>query len=517
MKRLSVTSEIIILIITMGFMGAGVGLYGIIKISESNSQLNSVLEDAFLPYQDLQKLSFLFGSTILLDIEKIANEEKGWEIGKKEIENRIVDAEALLNDFKPDSNNIEEVYYYQLIQQRIQQIKTELKLCFNQARFSATPDKTRFSNLILLFEDLQTELNTLMGLQIKKAHLVQENNQANFTKSKINFAIILLIGVAISMTLALIILIGIKSYIGSLNRLIQKIASGDLSTIIVHRGGKEFGELHESLRLLSDKFTEVLEISQSAANSISFTSQEMSSNSQLISRGASQQAASIEEIAASMEQISGKIEENTTNTLATQKISTKVVADIKATSNNVKQTVEAIQSITSKISIIGDIAFQTNILALNAAVEAARAGEHGKGFGVVAAEVGKLAERSKAAAIDIDSLSQSGVDLALESHKLLLKFVTEITETSNLISQITNANLEQNDGISGVNSSIQVLNQITQQNAASSEELATVSEEMAAQAQILKESIQYFKFQEYANPSNKEQKYLNPADGENKE
>jgi methyl-accepting chemotaxis protein len=451
-----------------------------------------------------------------LYIEKIVNEETNWEIGKKEFENRIVDAEVLINDFKPDSNNIDELYYYQIIHQRIQQIKTELNIYFSQTSFSASRDKTQFSKLILLFDDLQTDLNTLMGLQIKKALLVQENNQANFTKSKIYFAIILSIGVAISMTLALIILIGIKSYIRSLNRLIQKIASGDLSTIIVQRGGKEFGKLHESLKLLSDKFTEVLEISQTAANSVSFTSQEMSSNSQLISRGASQQAASIEEIATSMEQISGRIEENTANTLATQKISTKVVTDIKATSNNVKQTVEAIQSIASKISIIGDIAFQTNILALNAAVEAARAGEHGKGFGVVAAAVGKLAERSKTAAIDIDSLSLSGVDLALESHKILIQFVAEITETSNLISKITNANLEQNDGISDINSSIQVLNQITQQNAASSEELATVSEEMAAQAQILKESIQYFKFQEYANPSNKEQKYLNPANGKNK-
>lgn len=117
--------------------------------------------------------------------------------------------------------------------------------------------------------------------------------------------------------------------------------------------------------------------------------------------------------------------------------------------------------------------------------------------------------------LDIEKMANEEMswEIGQKSYKSLRQFVSDITETSNLISQITKANLEQNEGISGVNSSIQMLNQITQQNAASSKEMATVSEEMAAQ--ILKESIQYFKFQEQDSLTTNDQKYLNLSNRKN--
>jgi methyl-accepting chemotaxis protein len=93
------------------------------------------------------------------------------------------------------------------------------------------------------------------------------------------------------------------------------------------------------------------------------------------------------------------------------------------------------QEIAEKVSIIGEIARQTNILALNAAVEAARAGEHGKGFAVVAAEVRKLAERSQISAVEIDALTKNSVKATEYAGNLLSGIAPEIGKTARLVGQ----------------------------------------------------------------------------------
>ena len=228
------------------------------------------------------------------------------------------------------------------------------------------------------------------------------------------------------------------------------------------------------------------------AENITTASSQMSSTSQEMSQGANEQASSAEEVSSSMEEMAANIKQNTDNAQQTEKISLKAAGDVLEGSKAVNQTVESMKEIATKVSIIGEIARQTNILALNAAVEAARAGEHGKGFAVVAAEVRKLAERSQAAAGEIDQLSQSSVDVAEKSGKLLADIVPDIQKTAKLVQEISAASIEQSSGADQVNNAIQQLNQVTQQNAASSEEMATSSEELSTQAEQLTELISYF-------------------------
>jgi methyl-accepting chemotaxis protein len=276
----------------------------------------------------------------------------------------------------------------------------------------------------------------------------------------------------------------------------EKIAQGDLSTNLDIDQKDELGHLGKALNTMVIHLKDIVSNIKNGANNIAAASQEMSSNSQQVSQGASEQASSAEEISSSMQQMSSNIMHNTDNAQQTEKISAKAASDIIEGSSEVNTTVDSMKDIAGKISIIGDIASQTNILALNAAVEAARAGEHGRGFAVVAAEVRKLAERSQKAAAEIDEVSKSSVIVAENSGQLLNNIVPDIQKTSKLVEEITAASIEQNSGAEQINNAINQLNQVTQQNAAAAEEMATSSEELSSQAEQLRDLISYFKLNE---------------------
>ena len=268
------------------------------------------------------------------------------------------------------------------------------------------------------------------------------------------------------------------------------VANGDLTVDLKVRSNQDvlIISINEMIKSVSDVVMQVKNVSDNIADA----SKQMSSNSQQVSEGASEQASSAEEVSSSMEQMSSNIEQNTDNSQQTEKIAAKAAEDILVSSSNVITTVESMKKIAEKVSIIGDIAFQTNILALNAAVEAARAGEHGRGFAVVAAEVRKLAERSHIAAGEIDELTKSSVDVADKSGRLLESIVPDIQKTAKLVQEITSASIEQNSGASQINNAINQLNKVTQQNAAAAEQMATSAEELSSQVDSLRELINFF-------------------------
>lgn len=218
----------------------------------------------------------------------------------------------------------------------------------------------------------------------------------------------------------------------------------------------------------------------------------MSDSSRLLSLGANGQASSIEEISSTMEEISSNIELNRQNAQQMEMASTESNESIKTVAEKSRKSIEATKMIAEKITLINDIAFQTNILALNAAVEAARAGENGKGFAVVASEVRKLAENSKSTADEIVNLIQFGLRITEETGEVMANTIPMIENTSTLIKEITVSSIEQNNGTEQVNSAIQQLNSLTQQNALSSEELASRAEELFGQAEKLKKAISFF-------------------------
>ena len=302
----------------------------------------------------------------------------------------------------------------------------------------------------------------------------------------------ILAGILLALLLAYIFSRSLKVSFDRAFDAIKSVTDGDLNVEIKNAGNDEVGSLLIQLNHMVGKLKEIVSVVIESSESISNASSQMSKSSQLMSEGATDQASSAEEVSSSMEEMAANIQENTANAKETEQISTKGANNIKESNELVDRTHESMRTITNKISIIGEIARQTNLLALNAAVEAARAGEHGKGFAVVAAEIRRLAERSQVAAKEIDEESLLGVEIAQESSSLLSNTVPEIMKTSELISMISNASIEQNNGAEQINNAIQNLNNIVQQNAAVAEEMAANSEELNHQAERLNSAISFF-------------------------
>jgi methyl-accepting chemotaxis protein len=194
-----------------------------------------------------------------------------------------------------------------------------------------------------------------------------------------------------------------------------------------------------------------------------------------------------------MEQMNASVTKNSENARVTDGMARKAAKEANEGGEAVTQTVAAMKQIASKIGIIDDIAYQTNMLALNAAIEAARAGEHGKGFAVVAGEVRKLAERSQVAAREIGDLANGSVSLAEKAGQLLDEIVPSIQQTSDLVREIATGSNAQSSGITQINNAVGQLSQITQQNASASEQLAATAEEMNSQSEQLQQTMAFFK------------------------
>ncbi len=287
----------------------------------------------------------------------------------------------------------------------------------------------------------------------------------------------------------------------------KSVAEGNLTAEIDVDQKDEAGILADALRQMIMKLQDIVADVKHAADNVAYASAEMNSGVEGMSAGAeemseraSEQAASAEEVSASMEEMDASIRQNADNATETEKIALKSAQDAQKSGKAVTETVVTMREIVKKISIIEEIARQTDLLALNAAIEAARAGEYGRGFAVVASEVRKLAERSQVAAAEINELSSSSVDVAEKAGEMLALLVPDIQKTAELVQEISAASNEQNTGSGQISKAVQELEQVIQQNAASSEEMASSSEEIALtsekladQADQLRRVIEFFK------------------------
>ncbi len=339
-------------------------------------------------------------------------------------------------------------------------------------------------------DDAVEELVTLSKQQLADAI---SDEQASYETTRNVMLTVSAVAAAIALLAAIWISLTISRGLLRATTAVRTVAEGDLTSTAEITQKDEIGELLGHVNAMIERLRGVVADALAASDNVSSGSQELSSSSEQLSQGATEQASSAEEASASMEEMAANIKQNADNAAQTEKIARQSAKDAETSGEAVGRAVGAMRTIAEKISIVQEIARQTDLLALNAAVEAARAGEHGKGFAVVASEVRKLAERSQAAAAEISALSGETVQVATEAGDMLNRLVPDIRKTAELVAEISAACREQDIGASQINEAIQQLDKVTQQNAGASEEMSATSEELAAQAEELQASIAFFR------------------------
>jgi methyl-accepting chemotaxis protein len=324
------------------------------------------------------------------------------------------------------------------------------------------------------FQTLYKTLNELLELETRLGQVTYDGSLASFNASLKVFLLVLLVAIFISILLSLLIAKIITSPVHRVIEVIQRIAEGDLTQHIALTSQDEIGMLAQSVDEMRRKMGEA--VGGSVATS------------QNLSEAASEQAASLEETSSSLEEMASMTKSNAESTAkanglmagANETIEKANISLIQLTAS-MKEIAGASEQTQKIVKTIDEISFQTNLLALNAAVEAARAGEAGAGFAVVADEVRNLALRAAEAAKNTSGLMTDIVGKIRAGEKLLqatnddfVQMRTSSTAVVELMGGIAAASGEQSEGIEQINTAILEMNRVTQQIAASAEELAAI-------------------------------------------
>ena len=321
------------------------------------------------------------------------------------------------------------------------------------------------------------------------------------------FALVSLLAAGAGMGMLLVNQRKIAADVNASLSLAEAVAAGDLTQRATPMGKDELAGLMRALNQMCEQLGQTVGEVMLVADSIRTASAEIASGNQDLSTRTEQTASSLEITSSSMGQLTRTVHQSADHAQTANQLASNAADVAHRGGSVVQQVVDTMNDIASSskriadiISVIDDIAFQTNILALNAAVEAARAGEQGRGFAVVAGEVRSLAGRSAAAAKEIKTLIgasvervESGARLVQDAGSTMGEIVGAVQRVTDIMGEISTSAAAQSRGIDDVTQAVNQVDDMTQQNAALVEESAAAAESLREQAQRLAQVVSQFR------------------------
>ncbi|MCK6602301.1 MAG: methyl-accepting chemotaxis protein [Bacteroidetes bacterium] len=368
---------------------------------------------------------------------------------------------------------------------------------------SVSPDSARsfllseeFTGLVAKIEAEIDKLSELQGSIGKEFH---DNSQVLYDETRNVMVLVIVISVFLSVSLGIFISRVITLPLFNVTEISKKIAMGDLSDRLVNNSKDEIGELTRNINLMADQLTGLISQIKRSSQQVASAADEISASSVQVSRSAESQSSAADETSSTIVEIASQIETvaKTTQALAsnvneiastvdqmssnTTTVATKVnqvndfskqaVQKTELSGRELKEVIRRIETKSSSvediISVIEDIADQTNLLALNASIEAAWAGEAGKGFAVVADAIRNLAEKSISATKEISSvvydMKRETGDAVQKTEAIVSEIVTNVSQTSSMLNEVTFATQQQSVGASQIVKSVDYMNKMTQE------------------------------------------------------